>query len=1124
MRKFSGGLSFSCKAKLIGVCFVLAVTALLGIGMGNQRRLTPGAEQPQAAPQSLANAVSAAPQGPPRPQWAALPATQAIADKAMRPRLTKHYGELPLSFEANQGQTDSQVKFLSRGRGATLFLNPTEAVLALHRSGGQSESKRLDAGNANPLPRSAGFPKLLNLPTELSPLDGPPRITQSFLQGNDRKSTVLRIELIGSNPRAELKGLEELPGKSNYFIGNNPRKWHTNVPNYRKVALQKAYPGIDLVYYGNQRQLEFDFVIAPGADLRAINLAINGAQKLMADDQGDLIADMDGGELRLHKPVVYQEVANTRKAIEGRYIVKGNREVAFQVGVHDQSRPLVLDPVLSFSTYLGGSDLDAANGIAVDSTGSVFVAGETDSADFPTAHPLQPETGGPRDFPDDAFVAKISADGSTLIYSTFLGGSREDRANGIAVDAFGSAYVTGTTISEDFPATIGAADPNCGVDGHCDATTHKGLLLSDAFISKLNAEGSALVYSTFFGHPGPELLDSSGKPVLDSNGQIQFTGANDLAFGIAVDNNGNAYVTGTTDFAILGPLVVQPGVSLDAFIVKVSESGGSFLRIGDFGGTGEDQSLAIAVDGNGNAYVTGITFSADFPILNAFQGSFGGDADAFVAKFDTTVGLFANPTLRYSTFLGGSGHDQGKGIAVDSTGKIYVTGVTSSTSPPFPTTPGVLQTTCKLNTLGGCDGDAFVAKIDPTQSGAPSLVYSTYLGGTGADTGAGIAVDTSGNAYVTGFTNSPDFPTSAGVLQAGYGGGNTDAFVAKLNPAGSVLGFSSYLGGSNAEDGRGIAVDRTGNVFVTGQTCSTDFPTASPLQPSPHGNCDAFVAKIAVGPSIALTPTSLTFPAQDVGTTSAPQTVTVDSKGDAPLAISNISISGDFAETNTCTAPLPLGSSCTISVTFTPTAGGTRNGTLTITDNAPGSPHRISLVGGSGAAFSVSASPTSAVVTAGQTASFTLTVTPASGFTSKVTLRCDGAPRATNCSVSPAEVSLDGVTPSITKVTVTTSVRTMVPPGQHPNVKSPPVVKWVVQPWLLWLFAFGILSLGVIAGRRRAWLVLAATLLLVMMWAACAGGTQFNVPSGTPAGTFKVTLTGQSGALTRSTTVTLTVN
>lgn len=783
-------------------------------------------------------------------------------------RLVEAYGKLALSFEANQGQADPRVRFLARGSGYTFFLGSDEVVLALQK--GQSSGK---AGKDNAKETLAAR----HLP-----------------QG----ATFLRMRLVGGNPNARLLGSGELPGKSNYLVGNDPSRWRTDVENYARVSYQGVYPGVDLVYYGNQRQLEYDFVVAPGADPEAITVDIQAAKAyapLRVDRNGDLIVETGDGEVLFQKPLVYQPGAQSgagkpgcqlRVSLEGRYVLKGAHRVSFKVAGFDASKPLVIDPILSYSTYLGGSNLDFGRAIAVDAAGSAYVAGFTFSTDFPTLNAIRkPSAGGSK-----AFVAKLNAAGTALLYSTYLGGSGSDAATSIAVDASDNAYLTGDTTSADFP-TLNAFQK-----------TYSGN--SDAFVSKLDAMGSALLYSTYLG------------------------GSNaDEGTGIAVDAGGNAYVTGRTtsaNFPTASPAQAKYAGNDDGFVTKLS-SVGALVYSTYLGGSGNDDGLAIAVDPSGNVYVTGDTSSDNFPTLKAMQAARAGGLDAFVTKLDATG------SLAYSTYLGGSGDDNGFGIAVDALGNSYVTGNTASSD--FPT-----MNPQQAANAGGID--AFVAKLNP----AGSLVYSTYLGGSAEDDGTGIAADKSGNAYVTGFSASPNFATMS-PLQAANAGG-FDAFVTKLDVAG-LLVYSTYLGGSNQDFAFGIAVDGLGSAYVTGFTLSTDFPTANPLQAKNAGIFNVFVAKIAsnAAPVVGFAPTSLTFGDQQLGTTSASQTVVVSNTGNATLDISGLTISGDFAQTNTCDPSLVTGATCNIDVAFTPTLLGSRTGMVTLSGNASGSPFSISLLG-----------------------------------------------------------------------------------------------------------------------------------------------------------------------------------
>ena len=1013
------------------------------------------------------------------PVWAASPEASGKhpslpqADPALRAKVAKTYGQLPLSFEPNRGQTDPQVNYLSRGHGYQIFLTPKETVLSLRK-----------------------------------PAVGSP-------QSAARTPDVLRMKLAGANHSLALEGDEKLPGISNYFIGKDPGKWRTNIPTYRRVVAKQVYPGVDLVYYGQGRQLEYDFIVAPGANPGSIRFALEtGDTKRETADwkvesNGDLIVALDGGDVRFHKPVVYQEpsaVGGNRRWIEGRHRLFSDNRVGFELGTYDKSRPIIIDPILSYSTYLGGIELDAANAIAVSNDGSAFIAGETDSVDFPTAHPLQPNAGGPSDFPDDAFIAKISPDGSTLYYSTFLGGSLDDRASGVAVDSFGSAYVTGTTISQDFPTSIGAADPGCGNDARCDSTTNNGFLKSDAFVAKLNPEGSALNYSSFLSHFGAPVLDSNGLPIVDANGVPKGFGANDRGHSIAVGLNGSAYVVGTTDFGS-GPFA---GVGDDTFLVKVSASGASFLYFADFGGISEDQPYGVALDSLENAHVAGVTYSANFPGC-----ALAGDADAFVMRIDTTQPVAGS--LLNSRCLGGAARDQANGIAVDAVNNIYLTGVTNSSN--FPTTAGVIKPVCTS------EGDIFVTKLTPALAPA----YSTCLGGSGADYGASIAVDSLTNSYVTGFTNSsvdfpvPGIPTTT--FQEVYGGGNTDAFVVKLNPTAAGLVYATYLGGSNAEDGRGIAVDKNGTAYVTGQTCSTDFPAIRPVQEIPGGNCDAFIAKVQVGSGFSLSTKTLNFGPQAVGTSSSPQSITLSSKGDSAVTITSITATGDFSLTEDCTgAPLAVDASCSINVVFTPSTLDPKSGTITIVSDSLSSPDTVNLTGGgsTGAGgFLLTADPSSQTVAAGSSATFTLTLTPSAGFSGTVNLGCSGVPQQATCTISPSSLTTNGTTSPTAVVTIRTTARVMAPPAPGPGDFFPRNgLRWA--PWLAVLLALAMLAT---TRRKRAALLLAAMMAVMVFWTACgSGGTVANVPRGTPAGSYSITVTATSGSTSQTTAAVLKVN
>ncbi|HEX4537253.1 MAG TPA: SBBP repeat-containing protein, partial [Candidatus Acidoferrum sp.] len=810
------------------------------------------------------------------------------------------YGKLPLSFEPNVGQSETSVQYISRANGYSLFLSSAQTTFLL-----KADSSAKQRGSKKTSPEANHF----------------------------ERGSLLRLQFPDSNPNALMSPVEEQAGKINYLIGNDAKEWRVNVPTYAKVKESNLYPGVDVVYYGTQQQLEYDFVVSPGANPRMIKLSFSGADKVRLDQNGNLIASVAAGDVSMRKPVAYQQDSKgQRQLVAANYVLRG-RHAAISVGSYDPKRELIIDPILEYSTYVGGSNIDGGNAIAVALDNTAFIAGGTFSTDFPTAHPLQPNHGGPDDFSRDAFVAKISADGSTLLYATYLGGGSEDVANGIAIDIFGNAYVAGTTLSGNFPVTPNSANTLCGGDGQCGATWNgKHLVVSNGFVAKLNPAGSELIYSTFIGEYETVRVQA-----------------------IAVDKDEIAYVTGQTgpNLPVTVPIppdtqppppfpitasAFQPTISGDddAFVAKISASGSTILYSSYLGGDNEDIAYGIAVDNTANAYVTGLTYSVSFPVTgSALQPANAGAGDAFLTKVNTDASGAAS--LAYSTFLGGSGVDQGNAVAIDPSGDVYVAGLTSS--------PGLTS----IRPYGG-NGDAFIAKFNPSLSGAASLIYFSYLGGSLADSGGGIAIDGDGNAYVTGSTVSSDFPVAGAVFQPAYGGGNADAFVTKLDPTGATILYSSFLGGSNTESGNAIAVDSVGSAYVTGQTCSLDFPLTNPEQAGSGGNCDAFVSKVSVLNGIILNPTGLVFQSLNVGATSLPQTVTLTT-GDSAVAINSITIGGtnpgDFSQTTTCGANVLSGTQCTFSVMFSPTAVGLRKASLIIGDTENGVPvsHVVALTG-----------------------------------------------------------------------------------------------------------------------------------------------------------------------------------
>lgn len=667
---------------------------------------------------------------------------------------------LPLSFEPNVGQTGEPVRFFARGPGFALFLTPTEAVLSLPAGSG----------------RAAKTPS-------------PERI--------------VRMRFVGSRPDALLVGEYPGPGRSHYLVGRDPARWRTHVPHYGRVRARGLYPGVDVVYHGSAGRPEYDLAVAAGHDWKQIRLSFEGVDRISIDAGGDLLLRSGGAEIRQKIPRVRQVVGGETRTLAARFQVLGHGEVGFDVEGPVGIGPLVIDPVLSYSTYLGGAALDAGRRVAVDATGHAFVTGRTLSSDFPTSSPLQPVRAGAA---HDAFVAKYDPTGSTLLYATYLGGSQDDWGHDIEVDASGSAYVSGLTVSSDFP-TVRAFQPRPG----------GGI---DAFVAKLDASGAALVYSTYLGGSGE-----------------------DRALGLAVDAGDRVVAVGHTsspDFPLRRAL--QPtfgGGTRDAFVAMLSASGSDLIFATYLGGGDDDVAVSVAARALGGPVLTGFTSSSDFPLVRALQPRKAGGHDAIVA------GLLPDGSgLDFSTYLGGSGNGEpfdeiGADIATDALGNICLAGRTRSGDFPL---RRALQPR-----LGGIE-DAFVAVLEP---GGGSLLFATYFGGSAADEARALAVGPGGEIAVTGRTASSDFPVLRG-LQARPGGPPEDAFVSILGAAGDGLRFSDYLGGGDADAGFGVAVDRRGNVAVAGETLSADFPAVRALQGAPSGHYDGFVTRIVRAPEVVL--------------------------------------------------------------------------------------------------------------------------------------------------------------------------------------------------------------------------------------------------------------------------------
>jgi hypothetical protein len=714
----------------------------------------------------------------------AMKQTDARAERLPSAQAVQALGRQPLHFEANEGQTDASVKFLSRGPGYSLFLTQAETVvtLAKHAAGAQPET------------------------------------------------AVVRMAWAGADPQAKVTGLAPLPGKSNYLMGSDPAQWHRGIASYGKVRYENLYRGVDLVFYGNQRQLEYDFVVAPGANPNAIRLSFSGEDQLSIDAQGNLVIGSGATRFVQNAPVVYQEVGEKRVQVEGAYVKKSAHEVGFELAAYDTGKTLFIDPVLVFSTFLGGSGSDEIHGVAVDGANNIYVAGYTASVNFPTtAGTVSTGCPGCAAYYTSLFVTKLSAAGA-LVYSTYVGSTNTaDKASGIALDASGNAYVVGETYYPGSGPTFPSVNP-------LTPTANNG---GGGFLFKLNATGSALLYSTVFR-----------------------SGSSAASYGVAVLGSSAFVVGGGAVGSTMFPIWPTAGTynslygtsgSYDTYILKIdtTQSGLTALKYATRIGSGF--GYGIAVDGSGNAFITG-------------ESQISSNRKVLVAKLD------AAGSVVFAKELGGAGDSYGWGIAVDGPGNLYVTGQTAAAD--FPVTAGAFQT------VYGAMIDGFVTKLDPTGA----TLYSTFLGGAAStDIAHAITVDASGQAYVAGQADSSNFPITANAVQPAKASPNTEAFLSVVNAAGTGLVYSSFLGGSGntagGDKGFGVALDSTGAVIVAGQTDSPDFPnTAGSAQGTfGAGSFDGFVTKVSLagGPG----------PGPGPGTVPAPPSSVTATAGDAHVTV-----------------------------------------------------------------------------------------------------------------------------------------------------------------------------------------------------------------------------------------------
>jgi Beta-propeller repeat len=715
-----------------------------------------------------------------------------------------------LSFVPNRGQVDARVRYHAQDGGATLWFTRKQAVFAV--------------------------------------------------PGTDR-GAVVALRFLRANPEASVVAAGKATATVNYLTGP-ASSWRTGLPTYRRLVYRDLWPGTDLRFDGRGGTLRYELRLTPGTDPSRIRMAYRGAESLSLDRGGNLVIDTPAGAVTDSHPIAYQVVGGRRIPVMSAYTVAGRR-FGFVLGPYDHTRPLVIDPEVVYSTFLGGAAMDQGKAVAVDASGNAYVAGLTASADFPASTGAYDLSRGGF---EDAFVTKLNADGSAVVYSTYLGGSGADEAYGLALDPSGDAYVTGLTGSADFPTTSGAVQ----------SALHGPV---DAFVTKLNPDGSGVLYSTLLGGTGV-----------------------DFANAIAVDSAGSAYLAGDSRSDNFPTTVGSYDTSYadgfdDAFAAKLNRDGSALVYSTYLGGSFGDDALGVALDAGGNAYVTGFTTSEDYPVTDGvYDPFFNGRADAFVTKLNA-----AGSDPVYSTFLGGSMRDDGFGISVDGSGSAYVTG--DSGSGDFPATAGSSDTS--LN--GGTD--AFVAKLDAAGS---DVVYSTYVGGISNDQGQGLAVQSDGTVFVTGTTSSPDYPSTADAYDGSLGGGS-DAFVTEVDAAGSALVYSSFLGGSSTDAGSRIAVGGPDEAFVTGYTVSTDYPTTEGVtDASLGGSADAFVTKLGSAgvvdppPPAQSPPAAVTLsPAAGTDTVGTTHTVTAnvtDSSGD-PVSgvVVPVTVTGSVTTSAQCT-------------------------------------------------------------------------------------------------------------------------------------------------------------------------------------------------------------------------------
>ena len=1048
------------------------------------------------------------------------PSARALAGRA----------KLPLAFEPNQGQASAPVSYLARGAGYGLYLTPQQAILSL---GGAS--------------------------------------AHSGTQGTPRAD--VRMSLEGVSSDVKIEAADPLPGKTNYFRGNDPSRWVRNVPTFARVQYAAVYPGIDLVYYGKQGQLEYDFDVRAGANPNQIRLGLSGVDSVVVSADGGLQLSTQGREIRWNKPVIYQEVNGRRRPVEGRFQLLAENRVGFALGVYDRSRDLVIDPILAYASYFGGSGAEMNPQVAVDLSASIYIAGTTTSTGttFPTEpcggtlppQPVCPKLNGTdTGTSSDVFVSKLDQFGSTVLYTTYLNGedlvpsvglglaTGDDSSAGLAVDSQGNVYITGTTTSTDFPTTSNAFQSAPKTPG-----------VAHVFLTKLDSTGAGLLYSSYL------------------------SGSNaDNAMALAADNTGHAYILGWTQSVTAGDFPTgtsfQPSANgatrlyfvskFDTTTTVANQSLVFFSYLGDSTNPAKEADGVvcaqlpcggIALDTNGNAFVAVGTKFTNLPAVNSYQSTnHGGASDAYEAKI-TPDGA----SILFATYLGGSGDDTANAIAVDGSGNTYIAGSTTSSDFPAGTT--------KLPMSGGGQ-DAFLAKLNDPTTGPVTLTYTAVVGGSGTDIANGIIVDSAANALITGSTNSSNFPTPTATI--GSNGGSTDAFLLKLATGSSALTTfvsSQLLGGTGTDRPTGVALSPNGGAVVVGETNSSDFPTQSqyvgvtPLRTALSGPSDAFLANF--GPQTDLMITVLPSPNPVAVGSATTFTYTISNLGpDAstgavvtiPIPVSNLGVTlgAVTASSGACVATgttnnqvetcllgtILANSNASVTVKLTPTTIAPANNvppTVTMKGSVAAGSTAVDKVASNNSTsttatvdyFTSAVAPPSFSVVAGNTATYTVTITPHGGgsapaqFPATVTLGCalpttPVALAGASCTFTPTPIPAIAVgAGSATSVLKITTTR----PTQTGELRGPARFFYA-----LWLPLCGLAIFGASSRRRRRWISGVAILVLLgtLSWLPACSKSNPVSTNGTQPGTYSIGITSTSGSYvypptTSPLTVSLTV-